>query len=201
MKRAIFILTGFVFVLIAVSPATFAQSPTSSATSTATSTATSSNKLFKLEQRNEKIRNFAAQMQQRLNVIVGNLERTALRVETQINKQINQSASSTATSTDLLAAKIKLADAKKKIEELKTGIASLGQKVEGVIISKTPKTAFYNVREKLVKAFVAKIKVIHKELLDSVKLAKKEMIKLNRQENSSSITTSTVSTTTTSTNR
>ncbi|MEK7566100.1 MAG: hypothetical protein AAB494_00290, partial [Patescibacteria group bacterium] len=66
---------------------------------------------------------------------------------------------------------------------------------------KTPKTAFYNVREKLVKAFIAKIKVIHKELLDSVKLAKKEMIKLNRQENSSSITTSTVSTTTTSTNR
>jgi len=141
-----------------------------------TSTATST-KQSKIEQRNEKIRNYTAQMQERLNVIVGNLERTALRVETQINKL----ASSTATSTDLSAARAKLADAKKKIEELKTGIAGLGQKTEEVIASKTPKTAFSTVREKLVKAFVAKIKVIHKELLDSVKLAKKEIAKINAQ--------------------
>ncbi len=196
MKKAIFILTGFVFILTLISPAAFAQSPTSSATSTATSTATSS-KLSKLEQRNRNIRNFSVQMQERLNVIVGNLERTALRIETQINNL----SSSTATSADLSAAKTKIADAKKKIDELKTGIASLSQKTEEIIASKTPKTAFSTVREKLVKTFIAKIKVIHKDLLDAVKLAKKEIVKLNKQENSTSTATSTASTTTTSTNQ
>jgi len=169
MKKTLIFLTIFIF---SFSVALAQDQATSSATSTATST-----KLLKLEQRNEKIRNYTAQMQQKLNVIVGNLERTALRVETQINKL----ASSTATSTDFSAARAKLADAKKKIEELKTGIAGLSQKAEEVIASKTPKTVFYNVREKLVKAFVSKIKVIHKELLDSVKLAKKEIVKINSQ--------------------
>ena len=177
MKKAVLISASFVFILGLILPPVFAQDlSTSMASSTATSTTTST-KLLKLEQRNEKIRNYTAQMQQRLNVIVGNLEKTALRVETQINKL----ASSTATSTDFSAARAKLADAKKKIEELKTSIAGLGQKVEEVIVSKKPKTSFYTVREKLVKALVSKIKVIHKELLDSVKLVKKEITKINAQ--------------------
>jgi len=192
MKRAILVFTVFAFTLSLVSSlfssSAFAQSPTSSdrqirgggITRTATSSSTSTT-LSKLEQRNEKIRSFALQMQQRLSVIVGNLEKTASRVETQINKQINKSASSTVTSVDFSASQAKLADAKKKIDELKTGIAGLGQKAEEIMVSKTPKTAFYTVREKLVKAFVAKIKVIHKELLDSVKLAKKEIVKTNAQ--------------------
>lgn len=195
MKRVILVFTVFAFtlslVLFLFSSSAFAQNSTSSATSTATS-----NKLLKLEQRNEKIRNYTAQMQQRFNVIVGNLDRVAVRIENHINKLTQEN-----TSTDFSAAKTKLADAKKKIEELKTGIAGLDQKVEGVIVSKTPKTAFYTVREKLVKVFIAKIKVIHKELLDSVKLAKKEIVKLNKQENSASTATSTVSTTTTSTSQ
>jgi len=205
MKKGILILTIFVFALSLVSSLAFAQSSTSSdkqiikergITRMATSSGASTT-LSKLEQRNEKIRNFSAQMQQRLNVIVNNLEKIALRVETQINKL----ASSTATSTDFSASQAKLSDAKKKIDELKTGIAGLDQKVEEIIASKTPKTAFYMVREKLVKVFVSKIKVIHKELLDSVKLAKKEIIKLNQQENSVLVATSTISTTTTSTSQ
>ena len=178
-------ITIFLIILTFSFSSVFAQTSTSQLNSITTSTATST-KQSKIEQRNEKIRSFASQMQQRLNIIVGNLEKTALRIETQINKQINQSASSTATSTDFSAAKIKLTDAKNKIEELKIGIANLSAKAEEVIASKTPKTAFYNVREKMVKAFIAKIKVIHKELLDSVKLVKKEIIKLNKQENSTS---------------
>ncbi len=189
-------ITFFLIILTFSFSSVFAQTSTSQLNSTTTSTATST-KQSKIEQRNEKIRSFASQMQQRLNIIVGNLEKTAFRIETQINKL----ASSTATSTDISAVRIKLADAKKKIEELKTDIAGLGQKVEEVIVSKKPKTAFYTVREKLIKSFVAKIKVIHKELLDSVKLVKKEIIKLNKQENSISTENSTASTTATSTNQ
>lgn len=185
-------ITFFLIILTFSFSLAFAQDSTSSASSSARSI-----KLSQLEQRNEKIRNYTAQMQERLNIIVGNLEKTAFRIETQINKL----ASSTATSTDISAVRIKLADAKKKIEELKTDIAGLGQKVEEVIVSKKPKTAFYTVREKLIKSFVAKIKVIHKELLDSVKLVKKEIIKLNKQENSISTENSTASTTATSTNQ
>ena len=155
-----------------------------------------STRLTQKEQRAERIKNFTSQMQERLNVIVGNLERTALRIETQIDKL----ASSTATSADLTAARAKLADTKTKITELKTAISNLTVKAGDIIKSKTSKTAFYAVKEGIVKKIlIAKIKIIHKELLDVVLLAKKEIIKTkvqNKDNPTSTVVTTTAATTT-----
>ena len=135
------------------------------ASAAATTSVTDKTGLTKAQEKIARIRNFTSAMEHRFDVIAGNLDSLAKRIENKI-AELSQEGK------DMTQAKAKLNDAKLKIQDAKVELTNLKQGVETMLTSSDPKKAFYNVRVKLVKNVMGKIKIAHQALVDTIKTIK-----------------------------
>ena len=114
------------------------------------------------ERRDANIRKFFAKMGRRLEHMISRLEQLAGRIESRLKKFEERGA-------DVTGAREKLTLARTKIVEAKEALTAAKEKLEGVLSSQSPKEAFKEVREGLVKGVAAKIKEAHEALVGAVR--------------------------------
>lgn len=112
-----------------------------------------------------KLQGAVAKMEQSLEVRIGNLDGLAARIQTRIAKL-------QAEGKDMTMASAKLAEAQVAIAAAKTELATLKKADAAMVAAAKPATAFAGIKNKTTKNVVAKIKIAHKALVDTVVIMK-----------------------------
>lgn len=111
------------------------------------------------EMRKARISNYVSKMEQRLDVLINNLDKAVSKMEQRMSFLLNQPALGfTNANPEVVNFNSKLANAKTKIQDAKTALENLKKNFKDALASTTPKVAFSNIKEKMVKDVVAKIK-------------------------------------------